>query len=81
MQRDRNFEALRPFQPKSRLLAFAIHYLVPRISESHAWLVDETVDHFSIDAVTKPTLRIFTDSVSVSNDLPAWKQDLPLPDP
>jgi len=80
MRRERNIEAFQVFQPKSNLLALAVHYLVPRISESHAWLVDETVDHFSIGA-TNPTLKIFTDSVSVSNDLPAWKQYLPLPPP
>jgi len=79
MRRSRNLEELQAFQPRSRLLAFAVHYLVPRISESHSWLIDETVDHFSIDAITKPTLKIFTGSVSVSNDFPAWKQDLPLP--
>jgi len=81
LRRERNLEALRHFQPKSRLLAFAVHYLVPRISEAHAWLVDETVDHFSINGVADATRKIFTDSVSLSNDLPAWKQDLPLPEP
>lgn len=79
LRRKRNIEAINAFRPKSKLLAIYLHYLVPRISEVHSWLVDETVDRFGPGFESVPTQAIFSESATVENDLPAWKQDVPVP--
>lgn len=78
LRRDRNILTIKRFLPHSELLAIYLHYLVPRISEVHSWLLDETVDRFGPGDEPVPTQRIFPGSATVDNDLPAWKQDIPL---
>lgn len=75
-RRSRNIEIIKAFQPVSDLRAIYVHYLVPRISESHSWLVDETVDRFGPGHEPVPSLKIFSESTRVDNDLPAWKQEI-----
>jgi hypothetical protein len=56
-----------------------VHYLVPRISEMHSWILDETVDMFGAGTDSVPSMMIFSGSVPLDNDLPAWKQPLAVP--
>jgi hypothetical protein len=79
--RRRNFEAIKAFNPRSRLIAIYVHYLVPRISEAHSWLLDETVDTFGPTTESMEPTRIFPDAPLVENDLPAWQQPLSPPEP
>jgi hypothetical protein len=74
LRRSRNIDAIASFK-SSAFLALYVHYLVPRISEEHAWLIDETVDRFGAGADV-PSLKIFQQSKTLANDLPAWKQEL-----
>jgi hypothetical protein len=76
LRRAKNIETITSFRPGSELLAIYIHYIVPRISESHAWLVDETVDRFGQDGGEVPSLAIFPASAAIGNELPAWKQQV-----
>lgn len=76
LRRTRNIEAIRVFEPRSKLVAIYIHYLVPRISEAHSWLLDETVDTFGPTTEQMEPTRIFPDAPLVDNDLPAWQQPL-----
>lgn len=78
LRRARNFEAIRGFRSES-IVALYVHYLVPRISEAHSWLVDETVDSFGAGSEPVPTLKIFSESTPMENDLPAWRQHVPIP--
>jgi len=81
LRRERNREAILEFRSESRIAALYVHYLVPRVSESHSWLVDETVDKFGVGRDEVPTRMIFADSKALSNELPAWKQSVPVPKP
>jgi hypothetical protein len=76
MRRARNIEAIKSFVPTADLMAIYVHYIVPRISESHSWLVDETVDTFTPFNEPMEPVVIFTSSKQLKNDLPAWKQQL-----
>lgn len=74
LRRARHIEAINAFEPKSTLVAIFVHYLVPRISEAHSWLLDETVDTFGPTTEPMEPTRIFPDAPLVDNDLPAWQQ-------
>jgi hypothetical protein len=76
LRRARNIEAITTFRPCSDLLAIYVHYLVPRTPESNLWIVDETVDRFGQGSGPVPSLKIFTASATVGNELPAWKQEV-----
>lgn len=78
LRRQRNKEVITKFGAESMLAALYVHYLVPRISESHSWLVDETCDKFGHDSAP-PTMMIFPGSEALDNGLPAWQQTLPIP--
>lgn len=78
LRRQRNKEVITEFRAESMVAALYVHYLVPRISESHSWLVDETCDKFGHDG-DPPTMMIFPGSEALGNDLPAWQQTLPIP--
>lgn len=78
LRRQRNKEVITEFRAESMVAALYVHYLVPRISESHSWLVDETCDKFGHDG-DPPTMMIFPGSEVLGNDLPAWQQTLPIP--
>ena len=79
LRRERNKAAIRGFESESQIMAIYLHYLVPRIAEGHTWLIDETVDRFGMPDADVPTAKIFSESVSLDNDEPAWNQDVPLP--
>jgi hypothetical protein len=79
LKRVRNMEAIKAFEPKSTLVAIYVHYLVPRISEAHSWLIDETVDTFGPTTEPMKPTRIFPDALLVDDDLPAWQQPLSPP--
>lgn len=76
LRRARNIEAIKSFRPASHLLAIYLHYLVPRISETHAWIIDETVDRFGLGSDDVPLQMVFPASVTIGNELPAWKQEI-----
>lgn len=74
VRRARNEENIKNYAARSQLMAVYLHYLVPRISEDHSWLIDETVDWFNQGHERAPVFKIFPGSSSLMNDLPAWKQ-------
>lgn len=79
LRRERNKQAILEFQSESMLAALYVHYLVPRMPEAHAWLLDETVDKFGPTPEAVPSRMIFPGSTAMDNDLPAWKQTVPVP--
>ncbi|MEJ8814266.1 hypothetical protein WKW77_24490 [Variovorax ureilyticus] len=81
LRRERNKRAILEFKSESLVAALYVHYLVPRISEAHSWLVDETVDKFGAGHGEVTAMMIFEGSKPLNNDLPAWKQDVRAPKP
>ncbi|QFS37078.1 hypothetical protein [Burkholderia cepacia] len=75
----RNIETVVSFVPTASLVAIYLHYLVPRISEAHSWVLDETVDTFGPFTEPMTPARIFPQSKLLENGLPAWKQPLSPP--
>ncbi len=69
LRRSRNTDAITGFQPRANLVAIYLHYLIPRVSELAAWMIDETVDRFGLGSDPLPTFRIFPQSVPVDNEL------------
>lgn len=78
LRQSRNKQIILEFQSESLIVALYVHYLVPRISGVHSWLVDETVDKFGSGHKPVPSMKVFSDSEVVGNDLPAWKQSVPI---
>jgi hypothetical protein len=81
LRRARNIDAIKSFIPTASLMAIHLHYLVPRISEAHSWLLDETVDTFGPSTEPVAPARVFPGAALLQNDLPAWKQPLLPPCP
>ncbi|NUA28674.1 hypothetical protein [Cupriavidus basilensis] len=82
LRRKRNLEAVSDFAFESRMAAMRLHYFVPRVTEIHSWLIDETVDFFNRSGISpKLPRKIFSRSRPLNNNLPAWHQSLPLPPP
>lgn len=74
LRRLRNQKTLSTFELGSQTAVVYLHYFVPRVSEDHSWLSDETVDVFSrLEDPPDPFLA-FRDSATLGNDLPAWWQ-------
>ncbi len=76
-RRQKNVEAISRFKPDSRLCRTMVHYMVPRIDEDSAWMVDETSDEFlnyPPGLGITPRVAVFTDSEILDNDLPGWRQ-------
>lgn len=78
LRRERNKQAILEFQSEAVLAALYVHYLVPRVPEAHSWLVDETVDKFGVGRAPLPPMMIFPSSKALDNELPAWKQSVPI---
>jgi hypothetical protein len=78
LRRARNIETISAFKAVSKILAIYVHYLVPRISESQTWILDETVDSFGPGYESVPLQMIFPSAQIIDNELPAWKQEVPL---
>ena len=76
LRRQRNLDSLSTFRMKSQAFAVYLHYLVPRVSEGHSWLCDETVDTFSRLDSPPPPFPAFPDAPELANDEPAWRQNL-----
>lgn len=74
LRRQLNIDSLRTYQMKSDAFIVYLHYFVPRVSEDHSWLIDETVDVFSRLANPPLPFPAFPDAPMVENDLPAWRQ-------
>jgi hypothetical protein len=77
LRRERNRDAIAGFTFKSTIKGLFVHYLVPRITEFHSWLVDETVDRFGPGYAQLPEVKLFQRSTPVDNDLSAWQQPAP----
>lgn len=71
LRRARNIDTISAFRPDSDLLAIYVHYFVPRITESHSWMVDETIDRFGQGYDPVPSLMIFPSSATIGNERPA----------
>ena len=76
LRRKRNQDTLGTFQMNSQAAIVYLHYLVPRVSEDHSWLTDETVDIFSRLDRPPPPFPAFPSSATLDNDEPAWRQRL-----
>ncbi|WP_428003672.1 hypothetical protein [Acidovorax sp.] len=76
LRRRRNFDVLQQFRAKSDPSTVYLHYLVPRISENHSWILDETVETFSRFDDPPPSFPAFPNAPTPDNDLPAWKQEI-----
>lgn len=74
LRRQRNQDTLGTFQMNSQVAIVYLHYLVPRVSENHSWLTDETVDVFSRLERPPPPFPAFPSSTTLDNDEPAWRQ-------
>lgn len=80
LRRKRNLEAVSNFAFKSKMAAIRLHYFVPRVTEVHSWLIDETVDFFNHEGISpKLPRKILSRSRRLNNDLPAWHQSPPPP--
>lgn len=80
LRREKNREAIVGFQAKSALVDIELHYFMPRVSENHSWMIDETVDSFSTSP--GPALRVARIIVGNETELtdrkkPAWYQPPP----
>ncbi|MEI3774581.1 hypothetical protein [Pectobacterium brasiliense] len=76
-RRQKNIEAITRFRPDSRLCRTMVHYMVPRIDEDSAWMVDETSDEllsYPPELGITPRVAVFTDSETLDNDRPGWRQ-------
>lgn len=76
-RRQKNVEAISRFIPRSKLCRTMVHYMVPRIDEDSAWMVDETSDeslNYPPGLALTPRIVVFTDSEILNNDLPGWRQ-------
>lgn len=76
LRQRRNQETLSTFQMNSQAVIVYLHYFVPRVSEDHSWLTDETVDVFSRLERPPPPFLAFPSSTVLDNDEPAWRQHL-----
>lgn len=76
LRQRRNHDTLCTFQMNSQAVVVYLHYFVPRVSENHSWLTDETVDVFSRLEPPPPAFRAFPKSKALDNDEPAWRQHL-----
>jgi len=79
LRRERNKQVIREFKVENVVAALYVHYLVPRISELNTWIIDETVDRFGAGVDAVPSSMIFPGSAELGNDVPAWRQSIPLP--
>lgn len=76
LRRQRNQQTLGTFKMSSQAAIVYLHYLVPRVSEDHSWLTDETVEVFSRLERPPPPFPAFPRAATVDNDEPAWRQRL-----
>jgi hypothetical protein len=74
LRRQRNQHTLGTFEMDSQAASVYLHYLVPRVSEDHSWLTDETVDVFSRLERPPPPFPAFPNATTLDNDEPAWRQ-------
>ena len=79
LRRQKNKDVIAEFRAESPVAALYVHYLVPRISELHSWILDETVDSFAAGTISVPPMMVFSSSTPLGNDLPAWQQKLDTP--
>lgn len=76
-RREKNIQAISRFKPESLLCRTMVHYMLARIDEDSAWMVDETSDEF-LDYPSElgftPRVAVFPDSEIIDNELPGWRQ-------
>lgn len=69
--------AIEQFKPASKLVRLNVHFLLPRIAEDSAWMVDETSDDFFVHKLVEeviPLTKIFPKAEILGNDQPGWHQ-------
>lgn len=79
LKQKNNIINIKNFNFDSKIISIYLHYIMPRVSESKAWLIDETVDDFhrldpSFSLLMEPLLFPCNDK-SIDPSIPAWKQD------
>lgn len=74
LRRRRNLDAVRGYRMESDTRIVYLHYVIPRISENHSWVIDETVDVFSRFSNPTPPFPAFPAAPKLKNGLPAWHQ-------
>lgn len=81
LRQARNKEVFNDFRRTSLLADIKLHYFLPRISEHHSWMVDETVETFAGrlgPVFPNARLLIAEDETPLTNrKLPAWHQPPP----
>ncbi len=73
LRRERNLETVRSFRATSNILEVNLHYYLPRVTESTAWTIDETVDWNS--RFERPLLddsRLLMGASELDTDVAAW---------
>jgi hypothetical protein len=73
LRRERNLETLRSFRATSNIVEVNLHYYLPRVTESTAWTIDETVDWNS--RLAEPLLndpRLILGESEIDTDVAAW---------
>lgn len=79
LKQKNNIDNIMDFNFKSKIISIYLHYIIPRVSESKAWMIDETVDDFHrgdlpFHLLKEPLLFPCNDD-SINSLIPAWKQD------
>lgn len=74
LRRAKNLDAVRYFKPNSAMREVHLHYYLPRVAETAAWMIDETVDSNSISgAGLLEDARILTgEEPDIDTHVPAW---------
>jgi hypothetical protein len=78
LRRIKIHDAIKKFNPESKLVRLNVHFLLPRITEDSAWMVDETADDFFVHKLAEeaiPLIKIFPKAEILENDLPGWHQE------
>lgn len=73
LRRARNLEAVRSFRATSNTVELNLHYFLPRVTESTAWTIDETVDWNSRlgDALLDDP-RLLMGATEIDSEIAAW---------
>lgn len=78
LRRQRNLDTVLSFQPSSPLVEVELHYFLPRVSEVSSWMIDETVDTFSLWGSLLGDARILgLGEPELEDTRPAWHMPPP----
>jgi hypothetical protein len=73
LRRERNLKTVRSFYPTSNIVEVNLHYYLPRVTESTAWTIDETVDwNCRVDHPLLDDARLLMGPSDLDTDVAAW---------